>query len=74
MSFDLERFLVAQEPVYKTVCDELEAGRKSSRWMWFISAMPGFIMAKSMRSRLNVPSSAQRSEFASNLLLPCLFV
>ena len=36
MTFDLERFLVAQEPVYKTACDELAAGRKSSHWMWFI--------------------------------------
>lgn len=29
----------------------------------------GFIMAKSIASRLNTPSSAQRSEFASSLLV-----
>jgi uncharacterized protein (DUF1810 family) len=33
---DLERFLQAQEPVYERVRAELQAGRKTSHWMWFI--------------------------------------
>lgn len=35
-SFDLQRFVTAQAPVYATVCDELRRGRKESHWMWFI--------------------------------------
>jgi uncharacterized protein (DUF1810 family) len=35
-SFDLDRFVVAQAPVYKAVLDELRAGEKHSHWMWFI--------------------------------------
>lgn len=35
-SFDLERFVKAQNPVYAQVCAELRAGRKESHWMWFI--------------------------------------
>ncbi|MGI9318374.1 MAG: DUF1810 domain-containing protein [bacterium] len=35
-SFHLQRFLSAQEPVFKTVASELKAGRKLSHWMWFI--------------------------------------
>lgn len=35
-SFDLERFVAAQDPVYDTVLGELRAGRKRSHWMWFV--------------------------------------
>ena len=35
-AYNLQRFLDAQEPVYDTVLDELQAGRKSSHWIWFI--------------------------------------
>lgn len=36
MSFVLDRFILAQEPVYETVREELAAGRKSTHWVWFI--------------------------------------
>lgn len=32
----LERFLQAQTPVIETVMEELRAGRKETRWMWFV--------------------------------------
>ena len=35
-TFDLERFISAQEPVYPTVVGELRNGMKASHWMWFI--------------------------------------
>jgi uncharacterized protein (DUF1810 family) len=35
-SFDLQRFVDAQAPLYATVLAELRAGRKRSHWMWFI--------------------------------------
>jgi uncharacterized protein (DUF1810 family) len=35
-TFDLERFVSAQEPVYSTVVGELRNGMKASHWMWFI--------------------------------------
>lgn len=35
-SYDLERFVEAQQPVYASVKAELTAGRKTSHWMWFI--------------------------------------
>jgi uncharacterized protein (DUF1810 family) len=35
-TFDLERFLTAQDPVYPTVVAELRNGMKASHWMWFI--------------------------------------
>lgn len=36
MADQLERFVRAQEPVYAQVLAELERGRKTSHWMWFI--------------------------------------
>ena len=35
-SFDLQRFLDAQAPVYARVVTELRRGQKQSHWMWFI--------------------------------------
>ena len=35
-SFELERFVTAQAPVFETVLAELRAGRKRSHWMWFV--------------------------------------
>ncbi|MEZ0352615.1 DUF1810 domain-containing protein [Mycobacterium sp. pR1184] len=34
--FDLTRFVVAQEPVYASVVEELRDGRKRGHWMWFV--------------------------------------
>jgi uncharacterized protein (DUF1810 family) len=36
MSFDLQRFVDAQAPVYEAALAELRAGRKRTHWMWFI--------------------------------------
>ncbi len=36
MSFDLERFMKAQQNTYDTALRELIAGRKQTHWMWFI--------------------------------------
>ena len=34
--YDLQRFVLAQDPVYSQVCAELAAGDKTSHWMWFV--------------------------------------
>ena len=34
--YDLQRFVLAQDPVYSQVCAELAAGAKTSHWMWFV--------------------------------------
>jgi uncharacterized protein (DUF1810 family) len=35
-TFDLERFIEAQQGIYNQVRSELAAGEKRSHWMWFI--------------------------------------
>lgn len=34
--YDLQRYIDAQENFYRTVVEELTAGRKRSHWMWFV--------------------------------------
>lgn len=36
IEYDFNRFIIAQNAVYKTVLAELKAGRKESHWMWYI--------------------------------------
>jgi uncharacterized protein (DUF1810 family) len=46
-SFDLQRFVSAQQPVYATDLAELTVGSKRTHWMWFIfpqAAGPGHSM------------------------------
>ncbi len=35
-TFDLDRFVGAQAPVYDQVLAELRRGRKTGHWMWFV--------------------------------------
>jgi len=35
-TFDLERFVEAQQGIYETALAELRAGAKKTHWMWFI--------------------------------------
>ena len=35
-SFNLDRFVQAQEPIYQNVIFELQNERKQTHWMWFI--------------------------------------
>ena len=35
-TFNLERFVEAQEAVYESVLEELRRGRKTSHWMWYV--------------------------------------
>jgi len=34
--YNLERFVIAQNPVFQRVLSELQAGTKMGHWMWFI--------------------------------------
>ena len=34
--YNLQRFVVAQDPVFEQVALELKSGRKQGHWMWFV--------------------------------------
>ncbi|MDW7554474.1 DUF1810 domain-containing protein (plasmid) [Azospirillum brasilense] len=80
-SFDLQRFVTAQEPVFATVLDELQGGRKRSHWMWFIfpqlrglgrsanAEFYGIVSLDEARAYLAHPTLGRRLETATRAVL-----
>jgi len=58
-TFDLERFVTAQEPVFDTVLSELRAGRKRSHWMWFVFPQLRGLGRSSMAEYYGISSLAE---------------
>ena len=54
--FSLQRFVDAQAGVYRTVVDELRAGRKRSHWIWFIFPQISGLGGSSMAARYAIGS------------------
>jgi uncharacterized protein (DUF1810 family) len=55
-SFDLQRFVDAQAPVYSRVVDELRRGRKQSHWMWYIFPQLAGLGHSAMAQRFAISS------------------
>ena len=58
-SFDLRRFVYAQEPFYRQVVDELSRGRKRTHWMWFIFPQIKGLGSSAMAVRFAISSLAE---------------
>lgn len=72
-TFDLDRFVQAQDAVYARVLDELSAGRKQSHWMWFIFPQVIGLGLSAMAQRYAVKSKVEAQAYlAHNLLGPRL--
>ena len=81
-SFDLQRFVDAQDRVFETAMAELRAGRKRTHWMWFIfpqlvglgsSPTAMFFAIQSLdeaRAYLAHPSLGQRLKQSVEAFLP----
>jgi uncharacterized protein (DUF1810 family) len=54
--YDLDRFLVAQQPVYDGVLDELRRGRKTGHWIWFIFPQIAGLGYSAMSQRFAIAS------------------
>ena len=67
--FDLRRFIDAQDPVIAEVRAELQRGRKTSHWMWFVFPQPRGLGASAMSRRYAI---ASREEAAAYLAHPVL--
>ena len=55
-SFDLNRFISAQEPVIAQALNELRAGHKSGHWMWFVFPQIRGLGSSSMAQRYGIGS------------------
>lgn len=67
--FDLERFVAAQEPVYRDVVAELRHGRKRSHWMWFVFPQLRGLGGSAMAARYGISSLEEAGAYLRHPVL-----
>jgi len=67
--FDLERFVIAQEPVFSRVRSELEQGEKRSHWMWFVFPQLRGLGASAMSHRFAIASLQEAQAYLAHAVL-----
>ena len=67
--FDLQRFVEAQDSVYRRVIAELSAGRKQSHWMWFIFPQIAGLGFSAMAQRYAISSRAEAAAYLAHEIL-----
>ena len=68
-SFDLQRFLDAQAPVYPRVVTELRRGQKQSHWMWFIFPQFAGLGHSAMAHRFAIASPEEAVAYLGHAVL-----
>lgn len=68
-SYDLDRFVAAQAPIYAQAAAELAAGRKRSHWMWFVFPQIEGLGASAMAQRYAIHSLAEARAYLAHPLL-----
>jgi uncharacterized protein (DUF1810 family) len=68
-SFNLERFVDAQAPVYEQVRQELKVGRKQSHWMWFIFPQIAGLGQSPMSIRFAIASPEEAKAYLAHPIL-----
>jgi len=67
--FDLQRFVDAQDGVYRRVVAELSAGRKQSHWMWFIFPQIAGLGFSAMAQRYAISSPEEAAAYLTHDIL-----
>jgi uncharacterized protein (DUF1810 family) len=68
-TFDLERFVVAQQRVYDGVLDELRGGRKVGHWIWFVFPQIAGLGHSAMSQRYAISSLDEARAFLAHPVL-----
>ncbi|MHB1248180.1 MAG: DUF1810 domain-containing protein [Polaromonas sp.] len=66
---DLQRFVEAQNPVYKQVCAELAAGAKTSHWMWFVFPQLKGLGRSELAKHFGIASTAEAEAYWQHAVL-----
>lgn len=66
---NLERFVLAQNPVYAQVCAELAAGLKTSHWMWFVFPQLKGLGRSATAQHFGIASKAEAEAYWHHALL-----
>jgi uncharacterized protein (DUF1810 family) len=69
MTHDLERFVVAQNPVYADVLSELRMGRKRTHWMRFIFPQIDGLGSIETAKRYSIKSASEAREYLTHPIL-----
>ena len=69
VTFDLERFVTAQEHVYPRALAELRSGRKRSHWMWFVFPQMRGLGTSPMSQRYGIGSLAEARAYLGHPIL-----
>ncbi|MGO4510454.1 DUF1810 domain-containing protein [Bradyrhizobium sp. MOS001] len=67
--FDLERFVRAQDPVFRDVQGELARGRKQTHWMWFVFPQIAGLGFSTMSRRYAIGSRAEARAYLAHPVL-----
>jgi uncharacterized protein (DUF1810 family) len=67
--FNLQRFVEAQGPVYEQIRRELETGRKTSHWMWFVFPQIAGLGSSSMARRYAISGRDEAVAYAAHAVL-----
>ncbi|MGT2500314.1 DUF1810 domain-containing protein [Bradyrhizobium guangxiense] len=67
--FDLDRFVRAQDPVYRDVLGRLARGRKQSHWMWFVFPQIAGLGFSAMSQRYAIGSRAEARAYLAHPVL-----
>ncbi len=67
--YDLSRFVQAQETSYSQALSELQRGRKSSHWMWFIFPQYDGLGSSAMAKRYAIRSLAEAEAYLHHPIL-----
>jgi uncharacterized protein (DUF1810 family) len=68
-SYDLDRFVEAQDPLYPRVISELAAGAKQSHWMWFIFPQIAGLGVSAMAQHYAIGSRAEAVAYLDHAVL-----
>ena len=68
-TFNLNRFVMAQEPVIDRVRGELKRGRKESHWMWFVFPQIAGLGRSDMARHYAITSIDEASAYLAHELL-----
>jgi uncharacterized protein (DUF1810 family) len=68
-SFNLQRFVQAQDPVFKAVLEELRAGHKRRHWMWFIFPQLAGLGGSEMSRHFAIRSAEEAAAYLNHPLL-----
>jgi uncharacterized protein (DUF1810 family) len=67
--YDLNRFVVAQNPAYGRVLQELQSGEKRSHWIWYIFPQIEGLGFSNMAKRFAIASRAEAESYLQHPIL-----